>query len=180
MKKENEFTLTKSTVECYKIRHSTGMYWADITIDASERAGRIQIASDFGDYQNYWGACGSSFKDFLCQIDIDYAANKFGANKWFDHEKTIGAMKETVLQYRRNCHIESDRARVLYDEIQSLDCCYDVNEFKSELMATDELMPFYDHCPDLVYDVSPQFKKFWNTVWPIFLNELKNEKVETC
>ena len=57
MKTQLELTVTKSTVEVYKIR-SNEFAWADITIDASGNKGRISIASDYGSWQNYWGACG--------------------------------------------------------------------------------------------------------------------------
>ena len=80
---DTKFTTTRSTVECYKIRSDRGL-WADITIDANGKAGRVQIASDYGSWENYWGACGSEFKEFLCGLDIDYAAGKFGESKWFD------------------------------------------------------------------------------------------------
>ncbi len=41
MKKE-DFSITTSTVQSYKIRHKEGCYWADINIDNQEKGGRIQ------------------------------------------------------------------------------------------------------------------------------------------
>ena len=57
---ENQYTVTKTTVEKYTIRHSTGRYWADIVLDCGVNSGRIQVASDFGDWQYFFGACLSS------------------------------------------------------------------------------------------------------------------------
>lgn len=42
---KTEFTIEKSKVECYKIRHpESGMYWADITLDVMGTKGRISIS----------------------------------------------------------------------------------------------------------------------------------------
>ncbi len=90
-----QYTFTKTIVECYKFRNPAGGY-ADITIDAIGTTGRISIASDWGDYQYYWSACGKPFKEFLSQLGIDYLAGKFGANKFFDLDTTIRLYKEQV------------------------------------------------------------------------------------
>jgi hypothetical protein len=181
MKNIEDYTVTKSTVECYKIRHPSGMYWADITIDASDRSGRIQIASDFGDYQRYWGACGKSFKEFLCSLDMHYAAGKFGANDWFDHDKTIRGYKLSVIEYRRNESISKEEARKIYDEINDVDTkggCTTSNELVNYISGKDALMEFFDYMPEVTRDITPQFRKFWATAWVVFINELKREAKE--
>lgn len=170
-----EYSLTKSAVECYKIRHPSGMYWADITIDSKGNAGRIQIASDYGDYQSYWGACGVPFKEFLAKIGIDYAAKKFGANDWFDHEGTLTSYRNDVLNYRRHERITKEEAREMWDEIKALYDCSGKEEFVAEMYQKDALMDFYDHCPDLKKDITPQFKTFWHTCWQVLLSEFKKE-----
>ena len=103
-----KYTVTKSTCEVYKLRHECGMYWADITLDCASKSGRIQIASDYGSWQNFWSCCGCSFKEFLTRLDMQYTAGKFGAE-------------------------------------------------------------------DNQGDVTPQFKRFWNEAWQVFIVQLKNE-----
>ena len=172
-----EYTITKSTVESYKIRHPSGMYWADITVDGEDRQVRIQIASDWGDYQYYWGACGPGFKVFLQEIDMYYAAGKFGADRWFDHDKTITNWKNNVIEYRRQGDLEEAEARDIYDEIKELEEEGDYNNdqmFISHAMTKDAMVEFFD-CDGLcsvVYDITPQFRKFWATAWQVFLQEL--------
>lgn len=170
------YSITKSTVECYKIRHEKSFYWADITVDHNGGKGRISIASDFGSYQHYWGACGNSFKEFLCKIGIDYAADKFGADRWFDPELTIKSYKETVLDYRRTESIEAEQARKLFNEIKELEeVGSSESEFCHVLQQQESLMKFFDWCPNLSKTISPQFRNFWKEIWPVFIQELKNE-----
>lgn len=172
------YKITKSTVECYKIRQDKGFYWADIVVDHNGNKGRISIASDFGSYQYYWGACGSSFKEFLCGIGIDYAAAKFGAGRWFDLEKTIKMYKEGILEYRRMDRMDKDYARKLFNSIKKVhENCDGSGEetFYAEMQRHDELMKYYDWMPTVGYDITPQFKNFWKELWPVFVGELKNE-----
>ncbi len=104
-----KYKITKSTCEVYKLRHECGMYWADITLDCGEKSGRIQIASDYGTWQNYWGCCGCSFKEFLTRLDVEYTAGKFRARNAEDRE------------------------------------------------------------------ITPQFKRFWNEAWAVFIEQIKSE-----
>ncbi len=176
--KELDYTFSKSKVDCYKLRDKTsGMYWADITVDAHENTGRIQIASDFGDYQYYWGSCGRPFKEFLTRLNIVYASSKFGADKWFDLDATILDYKKSLLQYRRDGG-DPATCRVIFNQILELVDTGSENEFRCELWNRHELTSLFNHCPEIKTDVSPQFKKFWNTAWQAFITELKKEVEE--
>lgn len=172
-----EFTTTKSTVECYKIRSTTGGYWADITIDASGNAGRIQIASDYGSWQNYWNSCGSDFKDFLGRINQDYAADKFEVEDWEDVGSTILYMKKELFAARKQDQVTAADARNIFDEIVGLKDCrrqdlaYAINTthyLSGFLYDIDEFQP-------VQYETSPRFVRFWKEIWPVLLAEFKRE-----
>lgn len=171
------FTVEKSTVELYKIR-SNDFAWADITIDAHGRAGRISVASDYGNWQNYWGACGSDFKTFLSQISESYAATKFSAEERIDVDGTIKLWKELLISYRRDETLDAEKARSIYDEIEEV-----ASEDRQGLLRafdnTSDLSPFmYDVCgaPELVHEPCPHFKRFWKELWPALLAEFAREK----
>lgn len=149
------------------------MYWADINIDSQGTKGRIQIASDYGSYQNYWGACGCDFKKFLIGLNIEYAADKFEADRWFDHDATIRDFKYSVLEERRFENITSKKAREIYDEIETLKDYTDKESFGSQMWNCSELMRLYDHCPDIKTGISPLFRKFWDGPWQIFISNIK-------
>ena len=174
---KNEFTIEKSNVVCYKIRHpKSGMYWADITIDTpGEKRGRIMIASDYGDWQYYWGSVGGGFKDFLCNINIGYVAGKFGADRHFDQMATIKSMKKEVIKLRRSEDINSETARNIWKDIESLDDYNDSQTFGYVAYNSTYLTELFDCGPDLIYDYTPQFRKFWKTIWPVFIDQLKKE-----
>lgn len=170
MKRLQKFTTTKTTVECYKIRGSRGL-WADITIDVNNEGGRIQIASDFGDWQNYWGSCGEQFKDFLIDLNIEYASGKFGADKWFDLEKTISCMARII----SDCADNKEQKAELFNELKELKDCSGKEEFISVVQNCDKIMELNNYCPDMCYSIDPRFQRFWNELWPQFVNTLKEE-----
>lgn len=172
---KGKYTIEKSTVECYKIRHESGMYWADITVDSMGNKGRISISSDFGNYANFWGACGHSFKEFLTELNLYYAADKFGADKWFDLDKTINGYKQRVLEQRRNDEINEVFAREIWDEIKELDQSSSKGEFEGMIWNSPKILSFFDHCPEMNYGITPQFKRLWSTVWQIFIETIKLE-----
>jgi hypothetical protein len=174
------YTVTKSTVELYRLRHPSGMYWADITIDQGDEAGRISIASDFGNWSNYWGCCGMPFKDFLCKIDQGYAANKFGANDWFDLEATIKHLRDEVKRQLADRSIDTEMAKTMREEISELTDYNSKDAFAVQCFNMEHLSQLYDCGPDLLTDVEPGFKHFWDKVWPVMIETFKAEKVARC
>jgi hypothetical protein len=173
-----KFTLTKSTVECYKIRHASGMYWADITIDAKDKTGRIQIASDYGDWQYYWGACGCPFKQFLTELGIDYVAGKFGEGSHFDEEKTIRHYKQYTIEQRKTDDLSAAEAREIWEDIKFLtnNGSDKLDEFCNTMYnECHALMYFFNHQPDTIKIISPQFRMFWDNIWAFFVAALKRE-----
>lgn len=170
------FSIIKSTVECYKIRSKENSTWADIVIDSKENStnGRIQIVSDYGDYQYYWSACGMPFKKFLIELEKGYFASKVGADKYFDNAATLTSYKIDILHERRKDNIDNEFARKAFEEIKELK---DLNkdEFCYYLNKANFLMSFYNYCPEFFYTFDPCFEIFWRKLWPIFINTLKEE-----
>jgi hypothetical protein len=171
------YTIIKSQIECYKLRSNNSEYWADVAIDAKGKSGRISIASDFGGWQYYWGACGCSFKEFLISLDIHYVAGKFGEGRWFDAEKTVKLYKELILQDRRREEITAEAARDMWTDLEGLEDC-NSESFYYEFTNSSALNEHFEDGPDYCYSVSPQFKAFWERVWPVFITELKKEIAE--
>lgn len=170
------FTCTKTSVECYKFRGFRD-YWADITIDANGRQGRIQIASDYGAWQYYWGAAGPSFKEFLPTLGIDYVASKFGCDKHFDDVATKESWIVTIKESFDSGGIDQDDYDNLLQEIEEIDS--DTEEgFRIALSDGAHVFEFFDHMPYFAYRIEPLFQRFWDEVWPCFIEELKKELAE--
>lgn len=173
----SKFRIDKSQCELYKIRYETSMYWADITIDHNGSTGRIQIASDYGSWQNYWGACGCEFKKFLTQLDIHYTAGKFGAGNWFDLHATIKEMKRMINDLLQDGTLSKEKAKELLKEVESLSDCSNEHEYYDMVYhQCDKLYSFFDAADfPCVKDVTPQFKRFWNEAWAVFIEQMKKE-----
>lgn len=170
------FSVAKSTVECYKIRSEKGPYWADVTIDAKGTSGRISISSDYGNWQNFWGACGCDFKAFLATLNPQYAADKFGAERWVDVQATLLNIREQVRELRRDETLSAEKARAIYDETKALR-----HESQHSLEGA-----IYAGCPNLgwllaqycisfTYEPNPLFLRFWKEIWPVLLAEFQKE-----
>lgn len=177
--KNEKYKISKSTVECYKLRHPSGIYWADITVDAAGEQGRIQIASEFGDWQYFWSSCGVPFKTFLEGLEMDYVARKFGAKDHFDAEYNIKRLKNYVIELRREESIYFETARKIWDELISIEeeCTDDVNHFYHLINSTDNLFALYYDGFDICKTYNPGFKQFWKKVWKAFVEELKRESL---
>jgi len=169
------FTIEKKQIESYKIRNTDGGFaWADITIDDSggKNAGRIQIASDYGQWQNYWGACGTPFKKFLGQLDIHYAAGKFGTGNHFDHDATIKNLENRVDEYSEDY---PELKSVLLEELDVLRDAYNMNEFEAQMWNCDNILSMEGHQPDIIKCVEPGFRRFWEEIWPSFIEHSNTE-----
>lgn len=178
MAANSPFAVAKTSVELYKIRHTSGCYWADITIDAHDRGGRISIASDYGNWQNYWGAAGSDFKQFLGEISEHYAASKFGAEPWIDVDKSIKEFRQMVANYKKSGAISKDEAREIRAELDDLKN-ESARHIAEAIQHCDKLYAFlYENAGELdfAYEPNPHFARFWKEIWPVLLAEFAREK----
>ncbi len=171
----NEYTVEKSTVECYKLRMPDGMYYADITIDCEGKAGRISIASDFGNWSTYWGSAGPSFKEFLLEINMDYFASKVGEDNKLNFERTIFGYKRLIRELRREENIGQQTAREMYDALDDMEEFDTEEAFCNEMYRHKALHELIDGYPDVITEVGIGFRRFWDGPWKIFKEEIKKE-----
>lgn len=175
--KNSAFTTVKSTVELYKIRHVNGCYWADITIDANGREGRISIASDWGNWSNYWGACGEGFKSFLASINMEYAANKFGVEQWIDVKKSLDSFNELVGECERYGTVSKAEAIGIRAEIKELrgESAACITEAVTRSRSLYSFLYGHGDGADFIYKANPHFAAFWAQAWPVLLAEFASE-----
>ncbi len=168
--------ITKTVCELYKIRELPHHGWADITIDAAEHHGRIQIASDWGNWSYFWSHCGGPFKELLPSLEIGYVAGKFGCGRWFDEDKTLESYRKDVIRYRKNGTLDRHDAKQLYREISYLEGNSRESHFCTALERdAPALMKFFEYAPNLCYGIDPMFKNFWRDCWPVFLDTIRAE-----
>lgn len=187
-----EATVTKRLMETYIVRNN--YEYATIALRCWENTnektgvrtyygGEIMINSTFGSWANVWGACGSPFKEFLQEIEFDYAFGKFMSSSLeiFDGDSSLHAVKETVLEARRTGRLDKEEARELFDELEYIDTyseedfvhsCQRIAGEWSKHPLRDTFMEAWDlirRQPD------PQATGFWRDIWPHFIAELAKE-----
>lgn len=172
LKKGRNMEITKSNSEVYKIKSSET--WANITIESLGKKGYISIQSDYGNWSNYWGSCGDSFKKFLTSLNIDYFAGKVGEDNFIDVEGSLKNMYHTISKAYLDNEIESDVLEDIKKEISILEGCRSEN-FDSELWHCENIVDFFDSDPPYIKCVSPRFNSFWEKVWMPFCEYLKSE-----
>jgi hypothetical protein len=165
--------IEKSTIQLYRIRlEKSG--WADISIDEHGNAGRMSIASDWGSWEYYWHSCGMPFKEFLTSLNLHYVASKFREDDYINVEKTVKAWKKSVIEQRRDDVIDSDQARLVYDEIKEIEYC-SASDFVSAVHSQKDLLEFLEYGLDIIKEISPRFKTFWDKIIVPFKQHLKAE-----
>lgn len=170
-----KYTITKRTATVYKFRHESGMYWADIVLDYEGSKGRISISSDYGAWQCFWAGATPDFLTFLSTLTMEYAADKFQADDWFDNEATVLKFKQMIISKRRKKTFSSKKARVMWDNFKEFEDEENRGVFESEFYRSG-LSDVFDY-PEVVTTVVPQFKSFWENVWPVFIQQLKSENL---
>lgn len=181
--KPEEYTVTINTnIVCYRLRHPSGMYWADITIDAAEGAeeGRIFIASDFGSWQRYWSHCGEPFRKALMGMGIDYVAGKFGEDEYLMFDETMKWYRENILQARKEERLTAKESRLMFDELKDVEevSCDDLKDFKYYMYYNcPALMKYYNYDVHAITGTSPRFKKFWESCWKVLMEEFRKEAI---
>lgn len=174
--------VTKETIESYKIRLDDHE-WADIAIDKGVKSGRIQIASGWGSWERYWGSCGQPFIEFLIGLNINYAAGKFGCDRHFDLDSTVKLWKKEIIDARKDNNVDSEYARVLFNEVLRFESEQPNKSFAEHMMWTSELLEFFNHSPDFHTTISPAFLNFWKRIWIPFTEHLQseiNEKIKAA
>lgn len=198
-----EASVTKSVMETYTVRN--GFERATIAVrcwsrpvkrhddkpDDTYHCGEILINSSFGSWANTWTACGCPFKEFLTEVEFDYAFGKFmGASlRIYDGERTVRKLRSKIIDERRTHALDRDQARAVWDAIEenetelessSRDYCECMWRIARDLGITERSRhplwgeftePFY--CTEDCYD--PQPVGFWREIWPHFIAELKRE-----
>jgi hypothetical protein len=195
--------VTKTLRECYEIRDGRpGGEWANITLHCWDRranvgtphegtyyCGEITIQSSFGTWGYIWTACADPFKEFLQQVEFDYAFGKFMGSKLdeFDGDGSMRAMRERIIEHRKHDWLSKADARALWDELED-------RESEATCSGNDWVRALQDAAASLRLDPKPDAAEFlsepweyiqtrpkpcavnfWRTLWPEFIGALKRE-----
>lgn len=170
---QNEGTIKKTSAEVYEI--SSKGEFACIAIQCHEKAGRIIIHSTFGNWGFYWASCGSGFKQFLAELDMAYTAIKFGAKDVFDEDATLKAMIADIEENVCDGDFFNTAIEAIKDRMDGPEYSFEEWFHHQDRPFTD----YFDNGHDLPmrHNPCPQFKGFWDNLWPLFIQKIKSEDV---
>ena len=175
------FSVTAEKVTCYKVRHSSGFYWADITARVGNHSIGLQISSDFGDWQYYWGATGDDVAAFIKRLGIDYVAHKFGADGQFDVDGTIKNLLEQLKEYFKYEDVKDakvkDKRRECFEALKELGDIDTSQESLFQHMYFTSILGdvLGVECFDVRKRITPQFTGFWQHIWPVFVEAFASD-----
>lgn len=156
--------IRKSNLEAYKISKD-GEYaiiGLDINVGGSYNGGEIIVSSSYGTWSYNFSNTGMPFKNFLIKLSKEYVAGKFLMDK------------AHVLDW--------DRTKEIFDTIKHEDSSL-LEIFEYEPCDLREVYTILsreeDICEDVEYlvktKIDPYFSSFWEELWPIFIEKLKEE-----
>ncbi len=195
--------VTKTVRECYEVRDGRpGGEWANITLHCWDRqanrgtknegiyyCGEITIQSSFGTWGYIWTACANPFKEFLQEVEFDYAFGKFMGHKLeeFDGDGSMRAMRERIIENRKHTWLSKDDARALWDALAEREGWATLSEsdWVRALGDAGDILRL-DRKPDAANFLSEPWEyiqtrpkpcavNFWRTLWPLFISELRRE-----
>lgn len=176
--------IRKTEAECYIVRD--GHEWAYIFVkhgkslvgDRYATWVRLAIHSSYGEYAYYWGHCGDRpWQNFLSECDIGYAMQKLASGRQlhYDLYATAKAMRENILERRREEGLTKDQARLAWRALEDAESSHDISEFASYISATDAFCDdYYDYFRKVL---TPAAKAFWDRLWTPWVNSLPKVEV---
>lgn len=115
-------TYTKKLTETYHFKGENCL-WAKANLDINKESVNVFISSDYGEYSNYWSACGMEPKKFLSKLDKCYVLSKFlSIDKLYepDWDERLKLCKQTIIDNRRDQEVGAHIARAAWDNLLDL------------------------------------------------------------
>lgn len=184
-------------METYRIR--VGGEWATIALEGWRTAlgheqGEVLVHSSFGSWAHQWASMGLPLKHFLQQVGYEsLAAKMLGAGaQTFDYDASLEHWKRSLVKARRRRMISSDEFRNAWDvSCCDMPCSLDLFLWRIQWaepdvrasikrpgsLASRSLTLWHDVERHAVYKTDPQFRAFWDELWPRLVLQLRSEMV---
>ncbi|TXI23047.1 MAG: hypothetical protein E6Q67_05155 [Roseateles sp.] len=190
-------TVAKITdAECYSVR--ANQEWATIVLRCWQRpiahgeiyhCGEILISSSFGSWAYIWTACAVPFKEFLREIEFDYAFGKFMGSKLHRHdgEASLRAVRKHICRMRREGSLSKDEAGEVWGLLD--ECCSQIEhgddrDFGEAMQYIARYLDRSNRAREYFADAAdwhtctcydPQAVGFWKKLWAPFIAALANQ-----
>ena len=166
------------TLHCWQRDHgAAGIYYC----------GTIQIHSTYGDWANTWTACATPFKQFLTEVEFDYAFGKFmpGRLERFNAEASLTMLRAKIVENRRHAWISKTEAREIWDALDDNEAdllgfgeesyIRALMEIGHDLSDGDPKQWLAEAWEFTATEPDRSAVNFWKRLWPLFTAELRKE-----
>lgn len=169
--------ITEKAVTSYTVRTVDGDY-GTVALEVGEHSVSVLAESSFGSFGYHWSSTGLDPVGFLKRISFDYTMLKFRGTDYevYDQDATEASLKTQIIATRRRRNIEAEDARSLFEEVADVCDARTVNEFKSNMYRSGNLLTaIYENDYSSVeaklrYD--PQCVGFWDSIWLPLMDHL--------
>lgn len=172
--------VTKQKIDVYKIRHDNSCVWGDITVEFGKTSAQVMINSDYGSYAYNWFSTGENPKQFLCDINMDYAMEKLSDYKLYepDTDKYSEEIKNSIIESRKDERMTKEEARTAWDDMLGVLDDYPSGDIMYHSLIEhehfDKVFGDFEALPS-ARRVKPKHVHFWEKVWTPFTDALKIE-----
>lgn len=167
-------TVSKSSIDGAVYRVSNEGEYGTIVILAKEKSVEVLCLTSYGSFNHYWSNTGPDPLSFLCEIDLDYAMQKFKGKEGEEIDwETLGTyLKNKVFESRKNGDLSSLQARILFNDIQS-----GLIESNDPSFVYDaDLGEFLNYDVEIPYKWNSSCHGFWEKIWKPLIDHIKKEK----
>ena len=153
--------------------------------DYDDGKGKIIIANTWGyNFSFFWGSMGSSLKDFLCRINVDYFINKLSDpldNGAIDAKKSVVNFRnhlKTEYKYDLPWYKWPEAQKSMREKLREIE-----NDCESEESFVYSMENLYKHidCSSLNYKENREFESIINSAcsesWYFIIKGDSNKKV---
>jgi hypothetical protein len=143
--------------------------WVNLLWD---KAGRVIILSDYGNWSFFWGCRGEgvSTEKFLAELDMHYMGKKMLGDKFwdFDLDSTVDAINACIKEYLKNGYLSEGDSFTEYAQVKTLS----EGGISFEMWCQDA---YLDDAYELAVNVpSNDWQQLWDRLWVPFVQpELK-------
>lgn len=179
--------IVKTTMDCYRIRnngeHAT-ICLSGYHLQRDDRHGcELLINSSYGSFAYHWSHCGEPYRKFLIGLDKGYLLGKLVPQKdlyEYDNVGSLRALRQHILENRREDVLGKGWARKLWDSSCDLDSFLSAEEFVSAIQEDNELNKLNEPWDFCRTKQCARYDHFWNEIWVPFVNQLKEEVNHEC
>ncbi|QQR47781.1 hypothetical protein JKA73_17760 [Myxococcus xanthus] len=175
--------MAEPTVYQYRLRTADNRWLAEVFLRSD---GLFTVVSDYGNYGYWWGNPGRPVREFVAALadrdESDYLCGKLGSRDWWDGTSTLKAIREHIIEYRRDGSWTKERAAEEWQTLsEALTTWHDVDARNATEMDELQFHNWFretkidDASEFAAYDYEPQLRAFASEVMPVLATAIREQ-----